>query len=73
MHISYASPDQTTQDRYQQTLETAGDKGQIIKKGITNNPPTAIFFAYFTICYPTLQEQPMRTVLRLGTIPGLTS
>ncbi len=32
MYISYASPEQTRQDRYQETLEAAGDKGQIIKK-----------------------------------------
>ncbi len=28
----YASPEQTRQDRYQETLEAAGDKGQRIKK-----------------------------------------
>ncbi len=28
LYISYASPEQTRQDRYQETLETAGDKGQ---------------------------------------------
>ncbi len=32
LYISYASPDQTRQDRYQDTLEAAGDKGQRIKK-----------------------------------------
>ncbi len=28
LYISYASPEQTRQDRYQETLETAGDKSQ---------------------------------------------
>ncbi len=32
MYISYASPEQTRQDRYQETLEAAGDKGERIKK-----------------------------------------
>ncbi len=32
MYISYASPEQTKQDRHQETLEAAGDKGQRIKK-----------------------------------------
>ncbi len=32
LYISYASPEQTRQDRYQETLEAAGDKGQRIKK-----------------------------------------
>ncbi len=31
-YISYASPEQTRQDRYQETLEAAEDKGQRIKK-----------------------------------------
>ncbi len=26
MYISYANPEQTKQDRYQETLETAGEK-----------------------------------------------
>ncbi len=30
MYIPYTSPEQTTQDRYQETLEAAGDKGQRI-------------------------------------------
>ncbi len=33
LYISYASPEQTRQDRYQETLEAAGDKGQRVKKG----------------------------------------
>ncbi len=32
LYISYASPEQTRQDQYQETLEAAGDKGQRIKK-----------------------------------------
>ncbi len=28
LYISYVSPEQTKQDRYQETLEAAGDKGQ---------------------------------------------
>ncbi len=32
-YISYASPDQTREDRYQETLEAAGDKSRRIKKG----------------------------------------
>ncbi len=32
LYISYASPEQTRQDRYQETLEAAGDEGQRIKK-----------------------------------------
>ncbi len=32
LYISYANPEQTRQDRYQETLEAAGDKGQRIKK-----------------------------------------
>ncbi len=32
LYISYASPEQTGQDRYHKTLEAAGDKGQRIKK-----------------------------------------
>ncbi len=28
LYISYVSPEQTRQDRYQETLEGAGDKGQ---------------------------------------------
>ncbi len=31
IYISYASPEQSKQDRYQETLEAAGDKGQRIK------------------------------------------
>ncbi len=30
LYISYASPEQTRQDRYKETLEAAGDKGQRI-------------------------------------------
>ncbi len=32
LYLSYASPEQTKQDQYQETLETAGDKCQRIKK-----------------------------------------
>ncbi len=32
LYISYASPEQTRQDRYQETPEAAGDKSQRIKK-----------------------------------------
>ncbi len=32
LSISYASPEQTRQDGYEETLETAGDKGHRIKK-----------------------------------------
>ncbi len=32
LYISYISPEQTRQDRYQETLKTAGDKCQRIKK-----------------------------------------
>ncbi len=32
LYIAYASPEQTRQDRYQETLEAVGDKGQTIKK-----------------------------------------
>ncbi len=32
LYISYVSPQQTRQDRYQETLEAAGDNGQRIKK-----------------------------------------
>ncbi len=32
MYNSYASPEQTRHDRYRETLEAAGDKGQRIKK-----------------------------------------
>ncbi len=32
LYISYANPEQIRQDRYQETLEAAGDKGQRIKK-----------------------------------------
>ncbi len=32
LYISYAGPEQTRQDRYQETLVAAGDKGQRIKK-----------------------------------------
>ncbi len=32
LYISCASPEQTRQDRYQETLEAVGDKGQRIKK-----------------------------------------
>ncbi len=32
LYISYTSPEQTKQDRYQETLEAAGDKDQRIKK-----------------------------------------
>ncbi len=30
LYITYASPEQTRQDQYQDTLEAAGDKGQRI-------------------------------------------
>ncbi len=36
---SYASPEQTKQDRYQETLEAAGDKVQRIKKGNKSGEP----------------------------------
>ncbi len=32
LYISYASPEQTKQDRYQETLDAVGDKVQRIKK-----------------------------------------
>ncbi len=32
LYIAYISPEQTRQDRYQETLEVAGDKGHRIKK-----------------------------------------
>ncbi len=32
LYISYASPEHTRHDRYQEILEAAGDKGQRIKK-----------------------------------------
>ncbi len=32
LYISYASPEQTRQDQYQDALDAAGDKGQRIKK-----------------------------------------
>ncbi len=32
LYISYASPEQTRQDQYQETLEAAGDNAQRIKK-----------------------------------------
>ncbi len=32
LYILYASPEQTKQDQYQDTLEAAGDKGQRIKE-----------------------------------------
>ncbi len=32
LYISYASLEQTKQDRYQEILQAAGDKGQRIKK-----------------------------------------
>ncbi len=32
LYISYAGPEQTIQDQYQETIEAAGDKGQRIKK-----------------------------------------
>ncbi len=35
LYIWYASPEQARQDRYQETLEAAGDKGQRIRK-VTN-------------------------------------
>ncbi len=35
LYISYASPEQTRQDQYQETLEAAGDKGKYIEV-ITN-------------------------------------
>ncbi len=33
LYISYVSPQQTKQDRHQETLETVGDNGQLNKKG----------------------------------------
>ncbi len=32
LYISYASPEQTRQDQYQEILEAAGNKGQRIKR-----------------------------------------
>ncbi len=32
LYISYASPEQTKQNQYQETLEAVGDKSQRIKK-----------------------------------------
>ncbi len=37
LYISYASPEQTRQDRYKETLEAAGDKGKRIKKATKVN------------------------------------
>ncbi len=51
MYISYASPEQTRKDRYQETLETAGDKGQKIKKVTKVNESKQ--------CMEGLQEEPV--------------
>ncbi len=74
LYISYASPEQTRQHRYQETLEAAGDKGQRIKnitkvtesklcmeRGLQEEPVEY----WFSMPSPQLTQQ----VASIGTCP----
>ncbi len=52
LYISYASPEQTKQEQYQETLELAGDKGQWIQKVTKVNESKQYM-------YGGLQEEPV--------------